>query len=195
MLFFVKRAGPHQYLQLVENRREGNRTRQRILATLGRLDRLHATGQVDGLLRALGRFAQAVQVQQAHARGDLEALSVRRIGPGLIFGRLWKQLEIDRVLNELLRERRFSFDVERAIFATVVHRLVESGSDRQGMRFLRDVELPGTEELSLHHLYRAMRWLGESKDAVEEGLFAAHRGLFTRLSCSSSIRRLTLKIV
>ncbi len=136
---------------------------------------------MDTLVRSLGRFAESVQVQQAHAWGDLEALGVRRIGAALAFGRLWKQLAIDRILADLLRGRRFSFDVERAIFATVVHRLFESGSDRQGMRFLRDVELPGTEELSLHHLYRAMRWLGESKGAVEEGLLAAHRDLFTQL--------------
>ena len=65
--------------------------------------------------RSLGRFAESVQVQQAHARGDLEALGVRRIGPGLAFGRLWEQLAIDRILADLLRGRRFSFNVERAL--------------------------------------------------------------------------------
>ncbi|NIT78886.1 MAG: IS1634 family transposase [Thermoplasmata archaeon] len=181
MFVRVKRAGGHEYLQLVENRWERGRTRQRVLATLGRLDRLQARGQVDVLLRSLGRFAQAVQVQETYARGDLEALSVRRIGPGLAFGRLWEKLEIEQVLRELLRGRRFSFDVERAIFATVVHRLFESGSDRQGLRFLRDVDVPGTAGLELHHLYRAMRWLGETKEEVEELLFSAHRDLFTQL--------------
>jgi hypothetical protein len=53
MFVRVKRAGSHEYLQLVENHREGKRTRQRIVATLGRLDHLHAKGQVDVLLRSL----------------------------------------------------------------------------------------------------------------------------------------------
>lgn len=181
MFVRVKRTGGHEYLQLVENRREGKRTRQRIVATLGRVDRLRAKGQVDVLLRSLGRFSETVQIQEAHACGDLEALSTRRIGPALAFGRLWEELNLDRILNEMLTGRRFSFDGERAIFATVVHRLFESGSDRQGMRFLRDVDLPGSEELQLHHLYRAMAWLGENKDEVEERLFAAHRDLFTQL--------------
>lgn len=181
MFVRIKRAGGHEYLQLAENRWEDGRSRQRIVATLGRLDRLHAKGQVDSLLRSLGRFAQSVEIQQAHAHRDLEALSTERIGPVLVFGRLWKELEIDRVLNMLLEERRFSFDVERAIFATVLHRLFESGSDRQGIRFLRDIDVPGTGELSLHHLYRAMRWLGENKDEVEKELFTAHRNLFTQL--------------
>jgi transposase len=70
---------------------------------------------------------------------------------------------------------------ERAILATVVHRLFESGSDRQGMRFLRDVYVPGTDELELHYVYRAMAWLGEHKEEVEERLFATGRDLFTEL--------------
>ena len=63
MFVRVKRAGKYEYLQLVENRREGKKTRQRIIATLGRLDRLHAKGQVDTLLRSLGRFAERLQIQ------------------------------------------------------------------------------------------------------------------------------------
>jgi len=181
MFVRVKRAGEYKYLQLVENRREGKQTRQRIVATLGRLDRLHAKGQVDVLLRSLGRFAERVQIQEAHARGDLEALCTRRIGPGLAFGRLWQELKINRILHELLKERGFKVDVERAIFATVLHRLFESGSDRQGMHFLRDVYVPGADELKLHHMYRAMAWLGENKDEIEERLFSTHRDLFTQL--------------
>ena len=181
MFVRVKRAGGHEYLQLAENRWVDGRSRQRIIATLGRLDRLQADGQVEVLLRSLGRFSDQVQVQEAHARGDLEILNVRHVGPALVFGRLWKKLQIDRILNELLAKRRFSFDVERAIFSTVIHRLFESGSDRQGMRFLRDVDVPGSDDLELHHLYRAMRWLGENKDEVEKRLFAAHRDLFTQL--------------
>ena len=181
MFIRVKRAGKYQYLQLVENRREGKRTRQRIIATLGRLDRLHAKGQIDTLLRSLGRFAERVEIQEAHANGELQVLSTRHIGPGLVFGRLWQDLKLDHIIREHITRRKFQFDIERAIFATVLHRLFESGSDRQGMRFLRDVEIPGTDELDLHHLYRAMAWLGENKDVIEEDLFHLNRDLFTKV--------------
>ncbi|MFQ6117374.1 MAG: IS1634 family transposase [Candidatus Bipolaricaulia bacterium] len=110
-------------------------------------------------------------------------------GPALVFGRLWRELKIDRILSARLAGRKFQFAVERAIFATVIHRLFESGSDRQGMRFLRDVDVPGSEELDLHHMYRAMAWLGENKDEIEypedghkEDLFSVNRDLFTELS-------------
>jgi len=85
-------------------------------------------------------------------------------------------------LTYLLRERGFEFPVERAVYLTVLHRLFESGSDRAADKWRRDVSVPGAENLGLHHLYRAMRWLGDHKDAVEETLFRRRRDLFTDLS-------------
>jgi hypothetical protein len=39
-------------------------------------------------------------------------------------------------LRALLHGRRFEFDVERAIYLTVLHRLFASGSDRAAERWL-----------------------------------------------------------
>ena len=44
MFFRAKRAGGHQYLQLVENRRIDGQHRQTVVATLGRVDELAASG-------------------------------------------------------------------------------------------------------------------------------------------------------
>jgi Transposase DDE domain len=74
-----------------------------------------------------------------------------------------------------------------------------SGSDRACEKWLADYAIPGTAGLVLHHLYRAMAWLGEElppdqqagatpfaprmvKDLVEERLFARRRDLFSELS-------------
>ena len=85
----------------------------------------------------------------------------KKIGPSLIFERLWEELGIKKVIKGLLSNRKFGFDVERAIFLTVLHRLFMSGSDRSCERWKRDYKIDGVEELSLHHLYRAMGFLGE----------------------------------
>jgi len=67
------------------------------------------------------------------------------------------------------------------------------------MAWKADYHLPGTETLKLHHLYRAMAWLGEPlgdeeqdgatpfaprciKDQIEEGLFHRRRDLFSELA-------------
>ena len=54
MFVRVKNVGPYQYLQIAQNRREGKRVKQSIIATLGRLDKLTASGAIDQLLRSSG---------------------------------------------------------------------------------------------------------------------------------------------
>jgi hypothetical protein len=98
----------------------------------------------------------------------------------LVFGRLWKELGLDAVLNRLLQGRGFEFPVERAVYLTVLHRLFESGLDRAGERWRRDVRVDGSDSLKLHHLYRAMRWLGDNREEVEEALFHRRRDLFSQ---------------
>jgi len=182
MFVRVKASGGHRYLQVVENERDGSRVRQRVVTTLGRLDQLQAAGAVDSLLLSLSRFSEKVRVLEAHRTGALEARSVTRIGADLVFGRLWQELGLKRILDRLLADRDFAFNGERAVYLTVLHRLFQSGSDRAADRWRRDVRIPGSESIELYQLYRAMRWLGQAKDAIEEQLFMRRRDLFTQVT-------------
>jgi hypothetical protein len=198
MFFRVKTSGPRSYLQVVENRWEAGRPRQRVIATLGRLDQLQQSGQLDALLVSGARLAQNVLLLSAHAKGQLPTITARRIGSPLVFERLWRDTGCQQVIRQLLQGRRFEFDVERAVFLTVLHRLVHPGSDRAADKWKADYPIEGAEELQLHHLYRAMAWLGEelphdqqsgetpfaprcTKDCIEEDLFNHRRDLFTDL--------------
>ncbi len=71
MFFRVKKAGPRSYLQIVENRWQEGGSRQQVLTTLGRLEQLQASGQLDALLGSGARFAQKVLLLSAHQRGRL----------------------------------------------------------------------------------------------------------------------------
>jgi hypothetical protein len=83
MFFRTKTSGPRTYLQIVENRWEDGRPRQRVLATLGRLDHLQQTGQLDALLASGARLSRSVLLLSEHARGQLPTITTRRIGPAL----------------------------------------------------------------------------------------------------------------
>ena len=199
MFFRQKRSGTHVYLQIVENRWEKGRSKQRVIATVGRLDELQQSGQLDGLLQSGAKFAEAVMVLCAHRRGDVPAIRNSRIGPALIFGRLWDELRIPQVIQRLLAGRRFGIALERILFLTVLHRLFVSGSDRSCvLNWKQRYAIPGIEAVNLHHVYRAMAWLGErlpdeqqagatpftarsTKDAFEEALFERRRDLFSHL--------------
>lgn len=182
MFVRTKPSGRYQYLQIVESRWEDGRPRQHVIATLGRLDRLRVSGQVDKIMRSLSRFSEKVKVIEGFREGRISATSVKKVGAELIVGRLWRELGLPEVLKRLLGERRYEFEVERAIYFTVLSRLFFPGSDRRALRVSRDYKIEGKEAIDLHHLYRAMAWLGDVKDEVEEGLFLRNRDLFTGLN-------------
>lgn len=198
MFFRTKKSGRYEYLQIVENRWEGGASKQRVIATVGRLDQLRDSGGLDGLLASGARFSENALLILAHRDGTVPAQKTQSLGPAMIFERLWVETGCAKVIDELTRDRFFVFPLERAIFVTVLHRLMVSGSDRAAMAWLPDQAIPDIEGLELHHLYRAMAWLGEElpahdqkgatpasprcvKDQFEERLFALRRHLFSSL--------------
>ena len=199
MFFRQKKSGERVYLQIVENRWEQGRSKQRVIATLGRLDGLQQSGQLDGLLLSGAKFSESVMVLAAHRNGEAPALRTRHIGPALVFGRLWEELHMPQVIQRLLAGRRLTLPVERILFLTVLHRLFVSGSDRScALVWKKDYEIPDTEEIALHQVYRVMAWLGTrlpedqqegatpfaarcTKDAFEEALFDRRRDLFSQV--------------
>jgi hypothetical protein len=190
-----KKIGAYSYLYLVESVREAGRVKQRAIKNLGRKDVVLASGELDRLAQSLARLSQRSLVLSLIAKDGPHA-AARRIGPSLLFERLWLETGCRAVIAELLRPRRFEFAVERAVFLTVLHRLMVSGSDRAAERWREDYLIADTQELELHHLYRAMGWLGEeleqavagarvprtTKDVIEERLFERRRDLFSELS-------------
>ncbi|MBI5144077.1 MAG: IS1634 family transposase [Candidatus Omnitrophica bacterium] len=192
----IKKSPPYQYLQIVENRWRNGKTRQRVIGTIGRMDRLKEKGDVDNLLRSLTKYSERALLLIA-GKSDPHARTIK-IGPALIIERLWRQLGIGKLIKGLLSDKRYRFDVERAIFLTVLHRLFSSGSDRHAEKWRKGYKINDVERIQLHHLYRAMAWLGSPlpddeqegrtpfaprcvKDKIEEELFKARRDLFSEI--------------
>lgn len=107
-----------------------------------------------------------------------------------------EKLGMPDIMHKITGNRKFSFDVERAIFLTVLHRLFASGSDRACEKWKEDYHVERTELLALHQLYRAMSFLGEEikdqknktpfsprchKDLIEECLSERRQDLFSGL--------------
>lgn len=194
-----KRINGYTYLYLVESVREYGRAKQRIIKNLGRKEVVVASGELERLAASVARYAERAIVLSQLAAGNPDGLACKRIGAPLLFGRLWEETGCRAVLEEMLAARSFEFPVERAVFASVLHRIMISGSDRACEKWMADYDITGVDDLALHHLYRAMAWLGEEldadqqagstgfvprtiKDRIEEQLFAQRRDLFSELS-------------
>lgn len=184
IFFRAKKSGaknnPHQYLQIVESFRDGRSVRQRVIATLGRLDHLKASGQVDGLVKSLARFSETLRVISASQNPKVAACKAKTWGPALVFDRLWQQQGLPEIIGSLGQERKFLFDLERAVFALALQRLCEPGSDLQGSHWLQTVECPGMDQIQLQHLYRATGFLHDVRYELEQELFFRDLNLFNQ---------------
>ena len=192
MYFRTKRSGGFKYLQMVESHRVNGKPRQTVLATLGRLDALKETGELERLLRSGARLTETGMLLSGVENGETTTIEAKRIGPPLLFERLWRDSSCRSVIEHLLADRKFEFPVERAVFLTVLHRIMDPGSDRAAEKWRSAYSIAGMDAIDLHHLYRAMAWLGEgladqqgrglvprtNKDLIEEQLFAKRRSLF-----------------
>jgi hypothetical protein len=173
----ITTSGGRSYLQLVEGHRdEEGKVRIRVVASLGRLDRL-TPGKLDplinGLNRAVGRLentADEITHDPARAYGDVFALH-----------EIWKDLGFDRALGRALRSGKRQLDVEALVRAMVFNRLCEPDSKLGCLRWLETVAMPAMPETVTHqHLLRAMDALMDHVERVEFELAKQIRPLVDR---------------
>jgi transposase len=163
-----------KYLQIVESKRIDGQPRQVVLASLGRFD----TEQGEARLEQLGEaFIKASEkLHLLNLAEDLRALSSKQYGPLLIFKRIWQELGLGQVLAHELGGVETEFDPTEAVFNMVLNRLTAPSSKRQLSLWEETVE--GVESFELHQYYRAMDYLVEHKEAIEQGVFHRMRDLF-----------------
>ncbi|MCE6949495.1 IS1634 family transposase [Cereibacter sphaeroides] len=173
----ITTSGGRSYLQLVEGHRdEEGKVRIRVVANLGRLDRL-TPGKLDplinGLNRAVGRLentADEITHDPARAYGDVFALH-----------ELWKGLGLDRALGRALRSGKRQLDVEALVRAMVFNRLCAPDSKLGCLRWLETVAMPSMpDEITHQHLLRAMDALMDHAERVEIELAKQIRPLVDR---------------
>jgi len=69
----VSKGVAYEYLQIVRSYREGGKVRQQIIGSLGRRDKLVASGDLDGLLKSLAGFSEKLRVVEAVRESGLAA--------------------------------------------------------------------------------------------------------------------------
>ena len=166
----------YQYLQLVENFREGARVRQRIVGSLGRLEELLATGELERVITQLVERCPSVRLARAEQAGTLAVRSDKTWGPVLVFDRLWEELGLKSLLSQF--QRGLDFNFERMVFAQVLQRFCEPGSDLRGSKWVSTMHEPGFAGLRLPHFYRSLARLWKHKERIEQELFERGRDLF-----------------
>lgn len=170
----------YHYLHIVQNRWENGKVRQHLVGSLGRLEDLLASGDLERVITQLVEHCPTVRILRAQAQGTLEVLQDQAWGPALVFDRLWEELGLRDGLRDLAQRKRFDFDWERMVFAHALQRILEPGSDLAGSKWVETVHQPGFEKLRLPHFYRSLGFLWRKKEQIEEALYRRELDLFNQ---------------
>jgi hypothetical protein len=166
-----------RYFQLAENVWDARRgcAVAKVVYNFGRAD------QVDGeMLRRLAKSilrvvdgGVAAAAETVVADGDLRVRDTWPYGGVHVLAGLWTELGLDQVIRTHARGKVTGRAFERAIFAMVANRALHPYSKlycwEQWVR--EEVYLPSAQDLSLHHLYFAMDFLEDHKEAIEKEIF------------------------
>ena len=193
----VKSGGQtYEYLQIVEAYRDNGRPKQRVVANLGRLDRLG--NRIDDLIGSLRKHSQKTFVSP----DEIASREGLPWGPVLLCRHLWEQMDLPAILRRCCRSSRKRFDVAETAFVLVANRLCEPRSehglarwlehtfvcDAEGRRWQPDwlaVEQITKQQRvkvryrQLDRWYRTLDALLAAQPHIEEALYARVRDLFS----------------
>ena len=97
MFVRIKKSGVNEYLQIVQNFREGGKTKQRVIGTLGRIDEVADSKDIDVLISKLSKYSNEV-LMVITGQSKIDAHSVS-IGPALVFERIWNELGMPGIIH------------------------------------------------------------------------------------------------
>lgn len=165
-----------EYLCVVKGWRENGKVRQKQIANLGRLDLLRESGNLGRLAEKLNELAGR-QAWIDWSR-DVKSEWSKHFGVIQVLKAIWKRLRISEVLQEEEQMSKQEYSLHDAVMAMVINRLVKPGSKLETWRWKDRVYEPAWEDLNLQHMYRAMDYLVERKDRIEQSLFGRRDDLF-----------------
>jgi hypothetical protein len=165
-------------LELVYSERRDGKVEQERVCSLGRLEDLQESGALDRMIAKLAEVAKQRWVRAESLK--LGTPWTKEYGLVLLVRRLWQDLGLEKVINELQRQSAIESSVSEALLAMVVNRLVMPGSERDTYAWLQgQVYAPEWQGLELHHLYRSLDFLDKHMSVIEEQLFFRLRDLFS----------------
>jgi len=160
------------YLQLVHNEWDAaaQASRTKILYSFGRIDQVDLAA-IERLIASLSRLLDPAAAFRVTASSELRFLESRPLGGTHVLEGMWQRLGIDKVLRKLRTGRRDP-RVERVLFALVANRALDASSKLAAAGWVNDdVHIDGLPKTSDDACYRAMDWLLEITDALEQEIF------------------------
>lgn len=187
MFLKMVKAKSNTYVQLVRSYREGEKTKHELLCSLGTLEDLQQNKTFVQLAKRLLSLSDhttntlypetiPASSNQSNESSELEGTPVN--WGYLVYETLWKQLELDSILHQIVSQSKIQFDLSGSCFLMCLEHLLapksKAGTYESQNRYLH------FETLKLHHLYRTLDALPSQKETLEQHLFQMNQGLFNQ---------------
>ena len=164
------------YLRIVESYRdEEGVSRKRTLHSLGRVE-----DYTEEMLQRMG--ARLYELGGGDLRaliGDnIEELGRYNYGFYQIYHKLYQSYGLDRVLGQISKRKKLSYDLSNAVFLMLLERLNDPGSKL--CTWTHQSEYLGIEPVELHHLYRSLDQLADHHERIQGCIYRSGRNLFNQ---------------
>jgi len=166
----VKKNGKTlRYLKLVENYWEKKKTRQRVIANFGNVDKLNVK-RIDSAIASLIKFSSRHFVDLR----NLKSIRCQHLGEILAADIFWDRFQLSDIME------RYTGEDTILIKAMIVSRLIEPLSKLRLSGEYYRMALSGLDdkEYSYQHFYRAMDTLIAHKEDIESEIYDQVRDLF-----------------
>lgn len=166
----------YRYLKLVKSYREGKKTKQRLIATIGNLDTLDRN-QIDNLIDALAKFSS----RKVKSIDQLKVKRDQKYGDVILVKHIWEKLRLGKIISHHLQSQRATFEVSLACMIMVINRLIAPKSKLSVAEWYRRIYLPemDNKKFDYQHFYRAMDYLQEAKEKIEKDIYLNLSDLFS----------------
>lgn len=150
------KSGNYTYIQLVQSERVEGKTRHKVIANLGRLDKLDLE-QVNAFVHAVtSGTGDSFKLEQ------IRLLPSKNYGASLILGHMLESLGIQRFLTDLAIYKKMDPDVVNGIFALLVYYSVSEDSSLAFSDFLNRSFLPFSDSIDQKLLVSSLHLLADS---------------------------------
>ena len=165
----------NEYLNIIETYRDGKKVKQKVIANLGRVDKLKI-GSIEKLSQKLLEIVESSKSVNQSSVPNIEELDRYNYGY-IVYRKIWDRYKLDEILDKLIEDIDIKYDFKSVIFSMVVDRLIKPKS-KLALIENREDYLNINDKLQLNHIYRSLDILAENKIAIEEALFNQNKTLF-----------------
>jgi transposase len=162
-----------RYLRIVRSYRKDGKVKQEVLFSLGRLDILQATGELDRLVESLSRFA--LRTSLVNLAKDLSIKRIYYLGAIHFVQKLWERMGLKKVFTKIEALHSSQTIPLAALTQTMVSsRFIIPSSKRRIHTEIWDKIYPDlfpVKKISLHWLYRTMDKIHDRRQEIERALF------------------------